>query len=90
MRTLNQVIKDKEFLISFHSVVEMLVNVSLSQYHNLEKTKRKRFDTFLEAFTSFFKMIHITDTKNPLIHNVGEKQAIIVITSDSGLMGWIK
>ena len=68
-------------------MVEMLINVSLIQYHNLEKTRQKRFDTFVNSFGAFFNTVNLVDQKNPLIHKLCDKDGILVITSDSGFMG---
>ena len=83
---LNELRKDLEFNAELLSLVETLKNVAGAQYHVLEKQK-ERFDEFMDAFSGFFRVVNLTDIKNPIVDVMSDVLGIIVITSDSGFMG---
>jgi ATP synthase F1 gamma subunit len=83
---LNELRRDLQFNEELLSLVETLKNVAGAQYHALEKQK-ERFDEFMAAFSGFFRVVNLTEIKDPFVDVMSEVLGIIVVTSDSGFMG---
>lgn len=83
---LNELRKELKFNKELLSLVETLKNVAGSQYHQMERDK-KRFDRFMEAFAPFFRVVDLVDVKNPLVKIDSDVVGLVIVTSDSGFMG---
>jgi len=83
---LNEIRKDLRFNYELLHLVETLKNIAGSQYHLMEKEKR-RFDQFMDAFSGFFRVVDLVEVDDPLVRVVSDVLGIIVVTSDSGFMG---
>lgn len=83
---LNELRKELKFNADLLGLVDTLKNVAGAQYHQLEKQK-ERFDDFMNAFHSFFRVINLMEEGNPLVEVMSDTLGIIVVTSDSGFMG---
>ncbi len=83
---LNQLRKDLQFNAELLALVETLKNVAGSQYHLMEKEKQ-RFDEFMDAFASFFRVVNLVDVEDPLVRVSSDVLGLVIVTSDSGFMG---
>ena len=83
---LSEIRKELKFNTELVQLIETLKNVAASQYHVLEKEK-KRFDEFMNAFAEFFRVVNLVEVENPLVRVTSDTLGIIVVTSDSGFMG---
>ncbi len=83
---LNELRKDLRFNGELLSLVETLKNVAGSQYHLLEKQK-ERFEAFMDAFASFFRVVDLVAVRNPLVQVETPNVGLLIVTSDSGFMG---
>ncbi|MEI6217941.1 MAG: F0F1 ATP synthase subunit gamma [bacterium] len=83
---LSELRKEMRFNKELLSLVGTLKNVASSKYHMLEQEKA-RFEEFMTAFTGFFKVVDLADTKHPLVRSANDTIGIIAVTSDSGFMG---
>ena len=86
MKLLSHIKKDMEFNNSLYSLVEVLIAISISQYRILEK-KTRSFEKLFSALESFFALIDVENSRHPLINTADRAPGIIVVTSDSGLIG---
>lgn len=83
---LNEVRKELQFNNELVQLIETLKNIAASQYHQMEKNKR-RFNEFMDAFSSFFSVVDLVDVDDPLVRVVSDVLGVVVVTSDSGFMG---
>jgi ATP synthase F1 gamma subunit len=86
MKTLSVIKKDLEFNRGLSALIEVLKNISVSQYRALEH-KIKSFEVFLESIESFFGLIDSSRCIHPFLQPVNKSLAVVAVTSDSGLMG---
>jgi len=83
---LNELRRELKFNHELLSLVETLKNVAGSQFHLLEK-KKKRFEAFMNAFAGFFRVVDLVDVVNPFVRAESDVTGLVVVTSDSGFMG---
>ncbi len=83
---LNELRKDLRFNSELLSLVATLKNVAGAQYHLLEKQK-ERFEAFMDAFSSFFRVVDLVQVRNPLVQVESPNVGLLIVTSDSGFMG---
>jgi ATP synthase F1 gamma subunit len=86
MKTLSTVKKDLEFNTGLSSLIEVLKNIAVSQFHTLEN-KMKDYDTLLNAINSFFELVDPNQAKHPFLIPRDKTQIVVAFTSDSGLLG---
>lgn len=86
MATALQLKKDIQLNADLTSVLGVMQDIAVSQFHSLDK-KKQRFKVIMEAFEGFFSMINLFGLKHPLIESQNENMAIIMISSDEGFMG---
>lgn len=86
MKTLSGIKKDLEFNRGLSSLIEVLKNIAVSQYHALEQ-KIKSFEKFIFTVESFFDFIDIAKVNHPFLNPQSRPQAVVAVTSDSGLLG---
>lgn len=86
MKTFSIIKKDLEFNHGLSSLIEALKNIAVSQYHALER-KLKAFEIFLLAIEGFFDFIDSSSIEHPFLKPLNKSQAVVAITSDSGLLG---
>lgn len=86
MKLLSHIKKDMEFNNGLYGLVEVLIAISISQYRVLEK-KTRSFEKLFGVLESFFALIDVENSSHPLINTSGRAPGIIVVTSDSGLIG---
>jgi ATP synthase F1 gamma subunit len=86
MQTLSIIKKDLEFNRNLSSLIEVLKNIAVSQYHALEQ-KIKSFEKFLLTVESFFDFIDLPSLHHPFLNPQNKPQAVVAVTSDSGLLG---
>jgi ATP synthase F1 gamma subunit len=86
MKLLSQIKADMEFNHNLYNLIEVLKEISLSQYHVLEK-KIKSFQRIFDCLGSIFAMVNIQDSEHPLIDPGNRQPGVIAITSDTGLLG---
>jgi len=86
MPILAQIKKDMDFYKGLGSLLKVLKGVAVSQFHILEK-KLKTFDKFSYAVESFIEGIDTGSIPHPFLKAFNQNQAIIAVTSDSGLLG---
>ena len=86
MAVLTQVKKDMEFYKSLSSLLKVLKGIAVSQFHMLER-KIKIFDEFSLTVADFLLGIDTRGVDHPFLEPKTESQAVIAITSDSGLLG---
>lgn len=78
--------KDMDFNRGLSSLIEVLKNIAVSQYRSLEH-KFGGFDKFMRSIESYFEFIDLSQTRHPFLASTNSAQAIVVVTSDSGLLG---
>lgn len=78
--------KELKFSVELVQLIETLKNVAGSQYHVMEKEKR-RFDQFLDSFAEFFRVVDLAGVEDPLVKVTCDVLGVIIVTSDSGFMG---
>lgn len=88
MKLLSQVKKEIEFNQGLYSLIEILKQISMTQFHILEK-KVKSFDDLFLMIGSLLDMVDIGQVKSahPLLNLANRQAAVIAVTSDSGLLG---
>lgn len=86
MRLLAQIKKDLDFNNNLYHLVEVLKEISISQYRIMEK-KIKSFDKVFNALESLFEMFDPQNSNHSLINTGSRPPAVVAITSDSGLLG---
>jgi len=86
MKTLSTVKKDLEFNSGLSSLIEVLKNIAVSQYHILEQRIRA-FEKFMLSIESFFEFIDFSQVHHPFLVDQAKPQAVVAITSDSGMLG---
>lgn len=78
--------KDLDFNHGLSSLIEVLKNIAVAQYRALER-KFRSFDKFSKAVESCFEFIDFSKATHPFLTPVKKNQAIVVVTSDTGLLG---
>lgn len=86
MQTMAVIKKDMEFNRGLSSLIEVLKNIAVSQYRSLEH-KFGGFDKFMRAIESYFDFIDYSAIRHPFLTPRNQNQVIVVVTSDSGLLG---
>jgi ATP synthase F1 gamma subunit len=86
MQTMAVIKKDMEFNRGLSSLIEVLKNIAVSQYRSLEH-RFGGFDKFMQAIESYFEFIDFAQVRHPFLVPTNKNQAIVVVTSDSGLLG---
>ncbi|MBN1913182.1 MAG: F0F1 ATP synthase subunit gamma [Candidatus Omnitrophica bacterium] len=86
MKTLAVLKKDLEFNRGLASLLEALKNISVAQFRLLEQ-KIKIFEQFMNIVESFFDIADFSKVAHPFLVEQKKPQAVIAVTSDSGLLG---
>lgn len=86
MQTIVSIKKDMEFNRSLGTLLEVLKNIAVSQYRALEQRLRS-FERLLETIESFFELIDTARIHHPFLTPEDKPQAVVAITSDTGLLG---
>jgi len=86
MKTISSLKKDLEFNVGLSSLIEVLKNIAVSQFHALEN-RMKDYDTLLNAISSFFELVDPRGANHPFLIPANKMQIVVAVTSDSGLLG---
>jgi ATP synthase F1 gamma subunit len=86
MQLLAQIKKDMDFNNTLYNLIEVLKEISISQYHSLDK-RIKSFEFILRHIENFFSMIDLVQCQNPLLNTGTRPPGVIAVTSDTGLLG---
>ncbi len=86
MQTMAVIKKDMDFNRGLSSLIEVLKNIAVSQYRSLEH-KFTVFDKLMNAIESCFEFIDLSAFRHQFLTPANPAQLIVVITSDSGLLG---
>jgi len=86
MKLLAQIKKDMEFNNNLYNLIEVLKEISISQYHVLDK-KIKSFELIFKRIENFFSMIDLVQCQHPLLNTGTRTPGVIAVTSDTGLLG---
>ncbi len=86
MQTMAVIKKDMEFNRGLSSLIEVLKNIAVSQYRSLEH-KFGVFDKLMNKIESFFDFIDLTQVRHPFLISGDNNPVVVVVTSDSGLLG---
>ena len=86
MALLSQLRRDLRFNAEFLQLIQTLKNIAASQYHTLEREK-ERFGDFMAQFAGFFRVVDMVDVEAPLVEIATDVVGIVLVTSDSGVMG---
>ena len=86
MRTLSSIKKDLEFNRGLFSLIEVLKTIAVAQFRILED-KIRSFAQFILNIDNFFDSVDISGIKHPFLNPKDKPQAVVAITSDSGLLG---
>ncbi len=78
--------EDLRFNSELMDLLEIMKNVAVFQYRSLLK-KRERFLRLSELLSGFFRMLDLDKTPHRFIKPRIEKPALVMITSNEGLMG---
>jgi ATP synthase F1 gamma subunit len=86
MKTLSSLKKDLEFNRGLSSLIEVLKTIAVAQYRVLEQ-RIKSHEKLILTIESFLELIDTKKIRHPFINPGDRPQAVIAITSDSGLLG---
>jgi len=78
--------RDLQFNKSLSSLIETLKVIAVSQYRILEQ-KVTTYENLIANVESFFQFIDTKIVDHPFVYPKKEQQAVIAITSDTGLLG---
>ena len=86
MKTISVLKKDLEFNTGLASLIEALKTIAVSQYRALEN-KLKSYEKFILAIEGFFELLDIKRINHSFLRPKYNRQIVIAVTSDSGLLG---
>lgn len=86
MKPLSVLKKDLEFNKGLFSLIEVLKNIAVSQYRALEQ-ELASYEKLLLAIESFLTWFDTNQISHPFLDPKNKPQAVIAVTSDSGLLG---
>ncbi|MDD5466084.1 MAG: F0F1 ATP synthase subunit gamma [Candidatus Omnitrophica bacterium] len=86
MRTLSNIKKDIEFNQGHASLIEALKNIAVAQF-KIHEQKLKLFEKIILTAEDFFKLINIDNVNCPFLSPQKGLLGVVVVTSDSGLLG---
>ena len=86
MKTLSTLKKDLEFNQGLSSLIEALKTIAVSQFRALEQ-RLKSFEKLQLTIESFFELIDISRVDHIFLNAANKPQAVVAVTSDSGLLG---
>lgn len=87
MLAITKVKKDIEFNKNLRSMLEILKNIAISQFHILEK-RIKLFEAFENVLKDFFQVIDLKTIDHPFVKFDPEAPlGVVAVTSDQGLLG---
>jgi len=86
MKALTVIQKDLEFNSSLSSLIEVLKNIAVAQFRIMEK-KLRTFELLFTTIESFFELVDCTQSSHPFVNSGTRPQAVVAVTSDSGLLG---
>jgi ATP synthase F1 gamma subunit len=86
MKTLSAIKKDLEFNRGLSSLIDVLKNIAVAQYRALE-VKIKSYEKFELFVMSFFDFLDFSKLRHPFLTPQTSDQAVVAVTSDSGLLG---
>ena len=86
MKPLAVLKKDLEFNKGLSSLIEVLKNIAVSQYRALEQ-QLSSYEKFPQAIESFLSWFDTSEISHPFLDPKNKPQAVIAVTSDSGLLG---
>ncbi|MFH1190677.1 MAG: FoF1 ATP synthase subunit gamma [Candidatus Omnitrophota bacterium] len=86
MQTMAVIKKDLDFNRGLSALIEVLKNIAVSQFRSLEK-KFNAFDKLMQTIESYFEFIDLAGVRHSFLTPTNPIQVIVVITSDSGLLG---
>jgi len=86
MKSFSSIKKDLEFNKELSSLLNTMKDIAVSQFRALEQ-KLKSYDELFSTVDSFFELIDIEKVEHPFLKPGKNPQAVIAVTSDSGLLG---
>lgn len=86
MKALEVLKKDLEFNKQLSSLLTTMKDIAVSQYRALER-RIKFYEDIFSAIDTFFEVIDAKMVDHPFINPSDKPQAVIAVTSDSGLVG---
>ncbi len=86
MKLLSQIKKDMEFNLTLYNLIEVLKEISITQYRILEK-KIRTFEEVFGALGNIFALLQYSNIEHPLLQTAGRQPGVIALTSDAGLLG---
>ncbi len=86
MQTLPNIKKDLEFTRELSTLVGVLKNIAVSQFHSLEQ-KLRSFGGIYSSIDGFFELLANSGVSHPFLRESTGSQALIAVTSDAGLLG---
>lgn len=86
MPTITDVKKDRQFYQDFSSLIEVMKVISASQFHALEKRIRT-FPQLTELLEEILGGLDLDPLHHPMVKPKDLPTAVVVITSDAGLLG---
>jgi len=86
MLALLKIKKNIEFNQRLCSVLEIVKNISVAQFHNLEN-RLNVFESFGQILNTFFDVINLSQIKHPFAQTHEGPCGVVAATSDQGLLG---
>lgn len=86
MRPLSTIKKDLEFNHGLSSLIEALKTIAVTQFRALER-RIKSFEKLVLSIESFFELVDTAKIRHPFLLAGDKPQAVVAVTSDSGLLG---
>ncbi|MFH1593571.1 MAG: FoF1 ATP synthase subunit gamma [Candidatus Omnitrophota bacterium] len=86
MPTLVGTKREIEFNSNLTDLIEMLKNLSVAKFRELER-KTRAFDKLMTSVDTFFGLIDVENSTHAFLKPRSNKQIVIAVTSDTGLLG---
>jgi ATP synthase F1 gamma subunit len=86
MRLLSLIKKDMEFNRNLATLIDVLKDIAISQYHILEKRVKSYERPFL-ILQELFDIVPTENARHPLLNLSQRQPGVIAVTSDTGLLG---
>ncbi len=86
MEPIAKIKKEMDFNKNLGSLVEVMKNIAVMEYHAFEK-KVRTYPKFMETLESFSSIVSGQKIPHPFLNPRVKKEGIIAITSDVGLLG---
>lgn len=87
MPSITTIKNEREFYRDFHSLINVLKTIAISQFHALER-RMQTYEELIETVESFFDLMDVGSVGHPFVRPKEDAPlGIVAVTSDRGLLG---